>query len=110
MQSKLLILQNILKTVYVTNSSKTILDLRVIDLHKTSNRAPLIEQALAVCGTPCFTLKALFVFQIFTFLFRYYGPAGKRLDKKVSANFNIYDITNWIAENYNAYIWSVNRV
>ena len=37
-------------------------------------------------------LKALFVLEIFTFLARIFGYVGGRLDKKVIANFEIYDV------------------
>ena len=39
-----------------------------------------------------FMLKALFVLEIFTFLARIFGYVGGRLDKKVIANFEIYDV------------------
>ena len=41
-----------------------------------------------------FTLKVLFVLEIFTLLdFLYY--VEKRLDKKAIVNFEIYDVTDW---------------
>ena len=33
-----------------------------------------------------------------------FGYAGKRFDKKAKINFKIYDVTDWIANNYNTYI------
>ena len=30
--------------------------------------------------------------------------AGKRLDKKATVNFKIYDVAAWTANNYNAHI------
>ena len=32
------------------------------------------------------------------------GHLGKRLDKKGKVNFKIYDVTDWITNNYNTYI------
>ena len=37
-----------------------------------------------------FILKALFVFQIFKFLFCLFGHERKRFDKKAKVNFKIY--------------------
>ena len=51
-----------------------------------------------------FTLKALFVFEIFQFLFRNFGHVGKQFDEKAKANFKIHDITHWITNNYNTRI------
>ena len=39
-----------------------------------------------------FMLKALFVFEIFTFLARIFAYVGGQLDKKVIANFEIHDV------------------
>ena len=49
-------------------------------------------------------LKALFIFQIFTFLSRLFGYVKKRFDKRAKLNFKIYDITDWATSNYNTYI------
>ena len=51
-----------------------------------------------------FMLKALFVFEIFTFLSWLFGYVEKRLDKKVMVNFKIYDFTDWTRNNYNTHI------
>ena len=48
-----------------------------------------------------FTLKALFVLEIFQFLFSRFGHEGKQLDKKDKVNFKIHDIRKWITNNYN---------
>ena len=50
-----------------------------------------------------FYLKALFIFEIFQFMFWIFGHVGKRLDKKAKVNFNIYDVTNWVTNNCNTY-------
>ena len=47
--------------------------------------------------------KALFVFEISTFLSCPFGYVGKRIDKKAMVNFKIYDI-GWIINNYNSYV------
>ena len=52
----------------------------------------------------CFMLKALFVLEIFTFLYRIFGYVEKWLDKKVMFNFKIYDVTDWASNNYNTHI------
>ena len=49
-------------------------------------------------------LKALFILDIFTFLSWRFGHVEKQLDKKAEVNFKIYDVTDWTANNYNAYI------
>ena len=51
-----------------------------------------------------FLFKALFVLQIFTFLFRVFGFLEKRLDKKVMISFKIYGVTDWTTNNQNTYI------
>ena len=52
----------------------------------------------------CFTLKAIFVLKIFTFLFCLFGYVEKRLDNnKAMVNFKIYDVTDWIKNNFNTY-------
>ena len=51
-----------------------------------------------------FMLKALFVLEIFKFLSWRFGYAIKRLDKKANVSFKIYDVTDWIIDNYNTYI------
>ena len=58
-----------------------------------------------------FVLKALFVIFIFIviLIFLYFhleflGMQKKRLDKKDKVNFDIYDVTAWLAKNYNTQI------
>ena len=48
-----------------------------------------------------FISEALFVLEVFTFLFRIFGYLEKRLDKK-DINFKIYDFTDWTTNNCNA--------
>ena len=45
-------------------------------------------------------LKALFVLEVFQFLFRIFDHVGKRLDKKAKVNFRIYDVTYTTTNNY----------
>ena len=47
--------------------------------------------------------KALFVLTIVKFLSWQFSHVGKQLGKKAKVNFNIYDIINWFASNYNAH-------
>ena len=49
-------------------------------------------------------LKALYVFEAFTFLSRVFGYVEKLFDNKVMVNFKIYDVTNWTTNNYNTHI------
>ena len=49
-------------------------------------------------------LEARFVLNIFTFLSWFFGHAGKRKDKKAKVKFKIYDVTDWITNNYNIHI------
>ena len=51
-----------------------------------------------------FTSKALFVLKICKFLSRLFGDVAKRLDKKDKANFKFYDVTAWLANNFNTHI------
>ena len=51
-----------------------------------------------------FMLKTLFDLEIFTFLSWLFGYVEKQLDKKVKINSKFYDITDWIANNYNTHI------
>ena len=51
-----------------------------------------------------FTLKAIFILEIFKFLFWLFGHVGKRLDKKPKINSKIYDVTNWVTDSYDTYI------
>ena len=47
-----------------------------------------------------FIFKAFFVLKIITFCFDFFGHVGKRLGKKATVNWKIYDDTN----NYNTHI------
>ena len=49
-------------------------------------------------------LKALFVFEIFTFLSKVFDYIEKHLDKKYVVNFKIYDVTDWTTNNYITHI------
>ena len=51
-----------------------------------------------------FTLKALFVLQIFKILSWLFGHVTKRLDKKGWVNFKFYDVTTWLTNNCNTHI------
>ena len=51
-----------------------------------------------------FMLKAVFVFEIFTFLSRLFAYAEKRLDKKAKVNFRIYGLTDWTTNGCNTRI------
>ena len=71
-----------------------------------------------------FTLKAVFVVEIFTFLSGLSGYIEKRLNKKENFHFKIYDITDWTTNNYKIHIaqypkkqsqsgnevWSVDKI
>ena len=50
-----------------------------------------------------FTLKALFVLEIFKFLFWFFDHAGKGDDKKAKVNFKMYDVTNSIIVQYTCF-------
>ena len=49
-------------------------------------------------------LKALFVFEIFTFLSKVFDYIEKHLDEKYVVNFKIYDVTDWTINNYITHI------
>ena len=51
-----------------------------------------------------FMLKALFVLEIFTFLFCFFYYAERRLDKKAKINFKDYDVKDWATNNYNTHM------
>ena len=51
-----------------------------------------------------FTLKALFVLNIFKFLLWHFYHVEKRLDWKDKVNFMIYDISTWEKNNFNTHI------
>ena len=46
-----------------------------------------------------FRSQDIYNFGLLTFWF-----VGKRLDKKATVNFKIYDVAAWTANNYNAHI------
>ena len=50
-----------------------------------------------------FILKALFVLNIFGFCLDLLIMQKKGLDEKDKVNFKIYDVTAWLAKNYNPY-------
>ena len=50
-----------------------------------------------------FMLKALLVLKIYAFLFWLFNNVGKSLDEKVKFNFRIYDVPDWIKNNYNTH-------
>ena len=56
-----------------------------------------------------FTLNAIFVLEIFEFLFWIFGQVGKWLDKKAEANFKIYNGIYVITNNYNTHIANITR-
>ena len=43
----------------------------------------------------------IFVLKLFKSLSRHFGHVVKRLDKKDKVNFEIYDVTAWLTNNYN---------
>ena len=51
-----------------------------------------------------FHVKALFILTIFTFLSWVFGYVEKRFDNKAMVNFKIYDIADWITNDYNTHI------
>ena len=52
-----------------------------------------------------FILKALFVFQIFMFfVLTFWLCKKKKTAREESYEKNVYDITNWTADNYNTHI------
>ena len=51
-----------------------------------------------------FMLKALFILKILTLLTRRFTLVGKRFDKKTQVYSEIYDVTDWTANNRNAHI------
>ena len=51
-----------------------------------------------------FTLKALFVLNIFKFLSWLFGHVEKRLDSKDKVSLKIYDVSTWSTNNYNTHI------
>ena len=53
-------------------------------------------------NTSCFMLKTLFVRQSFIYLSWLFGYVGKWLVGKV--NFKMYDVADWITDNWNTHI------
>ena len=51
-----------------------------------------------------FMLKALFVLEIWRFMYWLFGYIEYYLNKAAKINFKIYDVTDWIANNYNTHI------
>ena len=51
-----------------------------------------------------FNLKALFLLEMFKFLFLHFGQAGERLGRKAKVNFKIFNVTNWISYICNEHI------
>ena len=51
----------------------------------------------------CFTLEALLVFKIFTFLSWIFKHVEKALDEKDKVNFKTYDVTTWETNKCNTY-------
>ena len=50
------------------------------------------------------SLKALFVLKIFKFLSSLFSQDKKRLELRDKINSNIYNVTTWLAKNYNTHI------
>ena len=51
-----------------------------------------------------FTSRALFILKVFKFSFWLFGQVAKWLDKKDKVNFNFYDVTTWLTNNFNTHI------
>ena len=49
-------------------------------------------------------LNALFVLKIFIFLSLLFGYVDRRLDKKAKVTCRIYDVREWIRNNYNTHL------
>ena len=62
-----------------------------------------------------FILKALFVLEIYRFLFWLFVFVEKRLDKKAMVNIKIYEVTDWrrntdwARSNYNTHVPKISR-
>ena len=52
-----------------------------------------------------FILKAFFVLKTFKFLYWLFAYVKKRFDQNDTVNFKIYDITTWLINSYNTYIF-----
>ena len=57
--------------------------------------------------------KALFVLEIFNIFVLTFGYVEKRLDKKgkliLKLSWRIYEVTDWVANNYNTYICPISH-
>ena len=51
----------------------------------------------------------LFALEILTLLPRVFGYTKKQLVKKATADFKIYDVTDWATNNYNTHIPNIAR-
>ena len=51
-----------------------------------------------------FTLKALIVFKIISFLSGFFPHVEERLNKKDQVNFKIHDVTTWLRNNCKSHI------
>ena len=56
-----------------------------------------------------FYFKSKALLEIFTFLSRFFDYIEKRVDKKATVNFKIYDVTGWATNNYNTQLASISR-
>ena len=56
-----------------------------------------------------FSFISLFVLKIFKFLSWLFGHVGKRTDVKDQVNFKIYDVTTWLTNKCNTYIYQYRR-
>ena len=54
-----------------------------------------------------FMLKALFVFEVFTFSSCFIGYVEKPLDKKVKVNSKIRNVTDWTRYNYDHIFYNI---
>ena len=52
-----------------------------------------------------FHVETFFVLEIFTLLSWLLGLIEKRLNKKTTVDFNVYDVIGWTTINYNIYIY-----
>ena len=49
-------------------------------------------------------LKAVFILEIFQFLFSIFVYVGKQLDQEAKVNLKICGVKNWITKSYNTHI------
>ena len=57
-----------------------------------------------------FTLKALFIHNIFKFCPAFFGPLGQRLDTKARINLKLYEVRNSEPNNFNILIDQVKAI